>query len=197
MRSPIFSNRQATANSVATWGKNNDWVLPLDYIQLAFGAAVGGILSEDASALTYSFFVTYDGFADRDFGADVSISQTTTTITVTDPNLAVRGGVTTGDIVRLFGTGGNTDGWYLVASTPSTTTYTVTSLISQSITGLGSRHMYWRLFPTPAALTAATTRIAATISITNIGPATGLVLKTAAITAGSVTGVVVQGEGPA
>ena len=195
MRSPIYSNRQSTANAVATWGKNADWVLPLDYIQLAFGAAVGGILSEDATGPNYTFFVTYDGMAPSDFAADAGFSQTTTTITVTDPLLPVRGGVTTGDIVRLFAPGTNIDGWYLVASTPSTTTYTVTSGVSQSLTANG-KHMYWRLFPAPTALTAATTRISATISINNVGPATGLVLKTGAITGGSVTGVVVQGEGP-
>jgi len=195
MRSPIFSNRITVAGATATWGAAGSLILPVDYIQLAFGVVAGGILSEDAAAITYSFFVTYDGMS-NDFASPMSLAQTTTTITVTDPNLPLRGGVTVGDVVQLLGTGGNTDGWYVVASTPSTTSYTVTSLVSQTITGLASQHKLFRLFAAPAAITGASTRIAAAISITNVGPCTGLVLKATAITTGSVCGVVVQGEGP-
>lgn len=193
MRGPIFSQPLAAVGT-AVWSQQGSLILPLDYIQLAFGVSAGGILSQDASAITYSFYLTLDDCS-PDGAAPAGVSQTTTTITVTDPALQARGGVAAGDIVQLRGFGSSVDGWYPVATAPSLTTYTVTSLVSQTFAG-GGMHQYWRLFAAPTLLTAATTRVFTNLAHSTTGPCTGLCLKTSARTAGSLVGIVVQGAGP-
>jgi hypothetical protein len=171
--------------------------MPLDYIQTAFGVGIGVMLSEDASGITYSALMTFDDMGPDSFSY-VSISQTTTVVTVTDPSLPLRGGVVAGDIVHIMNSGvaAGVDGWYVVASTPSTTTYTVTSGTSQSVTGgSNSRHQYFRMFAAPAALTAATTRASAALSHSTTGPVTGVALNVTAYAAGRANMVVVQGVG--
>src|SRR5580765_1747429 len=195
MRSPIYSQSLA-AIGTAKWQVDGTLVLPLDYIQLAFGVTAGGILSQDNNAITYSYFLTPDDNS-PDALVPCSISQTTTTITVTDPNLQARGGVAAGDIVRITGTGPTTDGWYTIVTAPSPTTYTVTSGTSQSVSATGGYHAYFRIFAAPAAITGATTRLSAAISHSTTAPWRGLVLKATARTAGSLVGVVIQGAGPA
>jgi hypothetical protein len=193
MRSPVYSNALAAAGT-ATWGTSGAFILPVSYIQPTFGVALGGILSEDASGITYTYTVTYDDCS-SDSLVPITASQTTTAITVTDPALPLKGGVVAADVVRIIGLKANVDGWYVVATTPSTTTYTVTSTVSQTVASTPCYHQYFRLFATPAAITGASTRIAATIYYGNVGPVTGVCLKAGARAAGSLTGVVVQGVG--
>jgi hypothetical protein len=195
MRSPIYSTALAAAGT-AKWGTEGSFVLPLDYIQLAFGVAAGGILSEDNNAITYSYYLVFDDCG-PDSIQDCFVAQSTTTITITDAKLATRGGVVAADVVRLISADTTIAGWYVVASTPSATTYTLTSATSQTVAaGTPCQHQYFRLFAAPAAITGATTRIAAPLSHSTTGPCTGLVMKCSARTGGSVTGVVVQGGGP-
>jgi hypothetical protein len=179
---------------VAQWDSNGSLVLPLDYIQLAFGVTVGGLLSQDAAGTNYTFYFTLDDCGpDNKFAC--AVSQSGTTVTVQDPKLSQSGGVTAGDIVHVFDSGTPADGWYVVAGA-STTNYTATSLTSQTIGVSGGYHGYWRLFAAPPALTGQTARSSACLAHSTTGPATGLILKASAGTAGSVTGIVVQGAGP-
>lgn len=198
MRSPIYSNPLAVAGTV-TWGTDKAMILPLDYIQLAYGVFVGGILTEDQSAITWTAYMTADD-SSSDSYRNCSLSQTTTVITITDATLPTTGGVTTGDIVHIFNSGittGSVDGWYTVTTTPSTTTFTVTSGTSQSKTGSPfTQYQMFRLFAAPAAITAATTRVSASLSHSTTGPVRGLAMKVSARTAGALIGVVVQGAGP-
>lgn len=187
MRSPASVRLTAIGKSA---------LIPLSYLQPVFNAAAAVVLSEDATALTYSVLVTYD-----DFGPDgyvpVTISQTLTAITVTDPALPLKGGVSVGDVVILKGTNvPGADGYFVVQTTPTPTTYTVTSLVSQSAVDKGfAQHDYWRLFAAPTNLTAATTRQSAPLGPTTTGPVTGVLLNVTALGTGSATLLVVQGIG--
>jgi hypothetical protein len=113
------------------------WV-PINRLQWGFGAAVAVTLSSGAS-LTYTVQHTFDPVDDSQ-ARNVAASQTTTVITVTG-DIGFTGGGNThglsvGDDVILFGTQAtNMDGEYPVASFVSATSYTLTSLVSQSATG--------------------------------------------------------------
>jgi hypothetical protein len=190
MRSPTYV--QLATNTTSD-------ILPLDYIQLAFGVGIGLIPSQDAAGPpSASVLLTFDDLSSDAFGY-CTISQTTTVITVTDPGLAVRGGVAVGDVVKIRGSGvaSGVDGTYAVATAPSPTTYTVTSGVSQSATGgVNSQHAYYRMFAAPAALTAQVARASGFLSHSTTGPVTGIALKLTGRTVGSVTMAVVQGAGP-
>lgn len=188
MRSPVYVKQAAIGKSA---------LIALAYNQPTFNVGVGVLLSSDAAALTYSVQFTADDFGPDAFSL-VTLSQTTTVITVTDPSLPLRGGVAVGDIVQLRNTGfANIDGVYTVTTAPSPTTYTVTSGTSQSaVAGFPSQHAYWRLFPAATALTAATTRqFGSLVASGATGPCTGVLLNVTALGAGSATLVVVQGTG--
>ena len=195
MRSPIYSQPLAVVGT-AKWDAQGSLILPLDYIQLAFGVTCGGILSQDASAITYSYLFTLDDCG-PDNAYSCSVSQSTTKVTVTDANLQTNGAVAVGDIARIWGTGNSTvDGWYTIATAGTTTTFVSTSATSQTVAATPGYYARWRLFAAPAGITAATTRASAALAHSTTGPATGLALKATARTAGSLVGVVVQGAGP-
>jgi hypothetical protein len=196
MRSPIYSYPLSAAGE-AQWDAQGSLILPLDYIQLAFGVTCGGLLSSDAAGITYSFLFTLD-----DMGPDnryiATVAQTGTTVTVTDTNLQRIGGVAAGDIARAFWANGLPSVWGVVATTPTPTSYTMTTAVAAPtpISARGGYHGYWRLFAAPASLTGLSARGSGSLAHSTTGPATGLVLRASAVGGGSVTGVVVQGAGP-
>lgn len=91
----------------------------------------------------------------------VSISQTTTTITVTDEGWSGGSnthGLAIGDFVQLIGTpGGTVDGGYEVATVTSATVYTLTALVSQTLATQQAKVTSGRLF-THSQLTGLTAR---------------------------------------
>ncbi|HEY6018965.1 MAG TPA: hypothetical protein VIY48_03455 [Candidatus Paceibacterota bacterium] len=140
--------------------------------------------------LTYTVQHTFSNLQPEQFHP-VSISQTLTTITVTDSGVNGLGhGLVAGDYVKLQSTGDLTiDGEYTVATTPSDTTYTLTSAVSQSATGgpyslaLGAR-----VFP-HASLAAQTARASGSYDF----PVSAVRLNITAYTAGRAQLEVIQG----
>jgi hypothetical protein len=198
------------------------WV-PLSYNALAFNAvAVGLAWGSGGTTLTWSAQITFDDFV---FERLITASQTTTTITVTDPGgyatpttlAAYYGpggnlghGLAIGDSVTLKGCGSGMDGTYAVATVPSNTSYTVTSLISQSATAAaGARVTPLRVMTHPGlnGITAGTTaRVFANIgagqpdnsaTATAVSPSiiTGIRPTITAWTSGNLDFLVLQGVG--
>lgn len=197
---------------------NGVWV-PLSYNALAFNAIISGIAHGATTTFTWSAQYTLD---DPEFERPISASQTTTVITVTDPGGWALGasilgpggntghGLSVGDSVILKGLGSGMDGTYDVASVPSATTYTVTSLVSQSATGaVGARVTPLRVFVHPGlnGITAGTTaRAMAAIGMgqpdnsataTQVAPVIAMAVRPrmTAWTAGNLDFIVLQGIG--
>lgn len=117
--------------------------IPTDYRSVPFAIGLIGIVSSNAT-LTWSVQHTIDD-PGPDGALNVTYSQTTTTITVTDNNLfnGVAGhGLSVADSVFLNGIAGTPDGNYQVASVISQTQYTVTSAVSQSAAGPAVVHPF-------------------------------------------------------
>lgn len=199
----------ASISAVSTSGRI---LLPTNYIQSPFELGVGIFFSSDAAAAAgvATVFFTYDSMSQDDF-FDVGVSQTTTVITVTDPNLPARGGIAVGDVARLQGVltqpsaATGIDGEYVVATVVSPTSYTLTSTISQSLVAqYGAKAATFKMQATliknavlarvfgnlSAGLAAATAT-----GILNTGPVTGVALGLTVLTAGSAYLQVLQGSG--
>jgi len=135
------------------------WI-PVNSRAKDFKVGLGVELSQGAT-ITYTVQHCFANFQE-DQWRYVSLSQTLTTITVTDSGADGNGhGLVAGDWVRFRGSGDatNTDGIdFTIATTPSDTTYTITSTTSQSLTGLpGTKVLSARVFP-HASLAAQTAR---------------------------------------
>lgn len=105
---------------------NTPWI-PINYLQSRFGIGFAVTLSSDGN-LTYSVQHTFDDPTEK---TPVSISRTTTTATVTDPDH----GLNTGDSVLIEGTqSSNLDGTKTVTVTDANT-YTYTVANSGATTG--------------------------------------------------------------
>ena len=123
-----------------------------DYYQTPPAITLAGSISSGA-VLTWAVQATADDPAtpsDR----DVFISQSTTVITVTDPGPSTRlgtHGLSVGDYVSLIGTShAGVKGEYTVASVISPTQYTLTSAVSQTISGLVCQAITCRVFTHPS-----------------------------------------------
>lgn len=190
MRQPIIK-RYTAVGKVATDGSI---LVPVNALQIAFLVSIGILLSSDATGGASTVQFTYDPM-DADWQQPVTVSQTTTVITVTDPNLPTKGGIAVGDVGRIVGTGiAGLDGEWLVASTPSSTSYTLTSSVSQSQSSNNAKAAIFRLFPSTIA-SAANARAFGNLSggiataatpVLNSGVVTGVALNVTALTAGSI-----------
>lgn len=145
MKSPVQVALGANGNSV--WVPHDPWQTP-------FCLTLAGFVSAGAS-LTWAVQYTCDDiYAYR----DISISQTTTVITVTDPGppvqtsfgvaAATQGhGLSVNDWYKIEGSGlPNVDGEYAVATVPTATTLTLASAFSQSVAG-AAKGSGARVFP--------------------------------------------------
>ena len=120
------------------------WV-PIDYLQMAFGVGLGVTVSPVGATLNVSVQHTFDELGPQALRA-ATLTQTTTVITVTDTGpTALQGfgnglgshGLAVGDYVKIEGSGfANVDGEYTIATIVSSTQYTLTSAVSQSISSL-------------------------------------------------------------
>lgn len=114
------------------------WILH-DYYEAPFSVALA-VTFDYVVVGTFSVQYTCDNNS-QDWQRQVSASQSTTTITVSDsgpPGSNGTHGLNVGDVVRIpngpFGAGGLGDGYdYPVASVTSGTVYTLTSTISQTV----------------------------------------------------------------
>ena len=137
---------QIAMNSLPTTGLlgASIWV-PIDYLQMAFGVGLGVTVSPVGATLNVSVQHTFDELGPQAL-RQVSLTQTTTVITVTDLGpTAIQGfgqglgthGLAGGYYVKIEGSGfANVDGEYTVATITSPTVYTLTSAVSQSISSL-------------------------------------------------------------
>lgn len=167
--------------------------LPIDYIQLAFGLTVA-VTFDTVGALTYTVQHTIDDLSPAAYRLAASVSQTTTVITVTDNGPQGLGhGLVAGDYAQLQGTGfANIDGPYTVATAPTISTYTLTSAVSQTATGIPSSQVLTARVFNNTGLSAQTTKGLANYAF----PITGVRLNITAYTAGRATLAVLQGAGP-
>lgn len=116
------------------------WV-PIDYLQNGFAIGLGFSVSSGAS-LTATVQHTFDDILQNDH--PVIITQATTVITVTDggftqPYAGAYGlgghNLSVGDWVSITGSKApSMDGQYSVTTVPNNTSYTLTSLVSQTAT---------------------------------------------------------------
>jgi hypothetical protein len=193
VRLPIIK-RYTAVGKVATDG---NILVPVNNLQIAFAVAVGILFSSDAGAAAAAVQFTYDAM-DQDWYQPVTISQAATVISVTDPNLPAKGGLsgTAGlDVVRIQGTGiVGIDGEWPVATVPTPTTYTLTSSVNQAVaaTQNGKAALY-RMFTSLITATAGargfgnlSAGIAASAANSlNSGPVTAIALNVTALPAGS------------
>lgn len=192
MRLPIIK-RYSAVGKVATDG---NILVPVNNLQIAYALAVGILLSSDATGGASTVQFTYDDFS-QDAYAPVTITQAALVISVTDLALPAKGGIAVGDVGRIQGTGVvGIDGEWPVASTPTPTTYTLTSSVNQAVaaTANGKAAIY-RLFNsliTSAANARAFGNLAGGLAaatatgILNSGPISGIALNVTALTAGSI-----------
>jgi hypothetical protein len=165
----------------------------LDYLQRPFDVGLFSSLSEDASAAaTYNIECTPDN-PNQTKGTRnpvASLSRTTTVVTLTWANPH---GLVTGDALKVYNSGDpNLDGDQQVASTPSPTSITYAVANTGAVVGSPyTEAIALRVFALPTALTAATTRQSASLTI----PAWAVRLRATALTAGSIVLEVVQGYG--
>lgn len=115
------------------------WI-PVQWLAAPMSVGLGCIPSSNAT-LTYSVQHTFDTQEFRPVG----LSQTATTITVTDQGAPTTGGavapghgLSVADSVIITRSGMGIDGAYAVASVTNQTTYTLTSAISQTASNSGA-----------------------------------------------------------
>jgi hypothetical protein len=170
-------------------------LVPVNNLQIAFAVAVGILFSSDAGAAAAAVQFTYDAM-DQDWYQQVTISQATTVISVTDPNLPAKGGLAVGDVGRIQGTGiVGIDGEWPVATVPTPTTYTLTSSVNQAVAATqNGKAAIYRLFTSLITATAgarafgnlaAGLAAATATGILNSGPITAVALNVTAQPAGS------------
>jgi hypothetical protein len=192
MRLPIIK-RYTAAGKKATDGAI---LIPVNALQIAFGLSVGILYSQSATGGASTLQFTYDDLSPDNLDPLVTVTQATTVLTVTDPNLPAKGGIAVGDIGKIVGTGlAGVDGEWVVATTPTDTSYTLTSSVSQTVTQapnakIGIYHLFSSLIAS-----ATTTRAfgnlapglaaATATGILNSGAVSAVVLNVTALTAGS------------
>lgn len=110
MRTPITQRLSATG--FAPW-------IPVNREQVAFNVSLGVAYSSDGNA-TVAVQHTFDDLW-REY-TDFSAARVTTVVTVTQTNH----GLSTSDWVYVKNGGGNFDGFFAVASAPSSSTFTYT-----------------------------------------------------------------------
>jgi hypothetical protein len=175
----------------------NSPVFQVNYTQPTFNVALAVIPSAAATGLSCSAQFTMD---DQSILRPVNWTQTTTTVTITDGTYAVGSstfsnphGLITGDSVTITGTSSSNlvgfDGTYNVTVT-SPTAYTITVVPSQTAQGQGfvipQRWLVTTIVPAATA-----TRLYANTT----QPATAFRFVVAALTAGTVDFIVLQGLG--
>lgn len=165
------------------------WI-PHDYYQTPANIGLAGFISSGAT-LTYSVQFTLDDLGAA--GRQVTVSQSTTVVTVTDngpPGNNATHGLSVGDYVRITGTGiAGLDGEYVSVTTiVNATQYTVTSGTSQTITAIPATVLTARVF-THAVLTGQTTRATGSYTVATRGSR----LNVTAYTSGTATLEVLQG----
>lgn len=172
------------------------WV-PVDYLAIAFGIGFGCSVSSGAS-LTYTVQHTFDDLGPGSPGTTPTtgfhyptggISQTTTTITVTDANH----GLSVGDFVQLQGCGSGMDGAYTVASVTNANVYTLTSAVSQSATASSAGFVCGARVYNHPVVVGATARQDGNYAF----PIRAMRVNVTAWTSGSVSLTVLQGVGAA
>lgn len=191
MRLPIIK-RYTAVGKVATDG---NILVPVNRMQIAFLLSIGILLSSDATGGASTVQFTYDDLG-PDWLLPVTVSQTTTVITVTDPNLPSKGGIAVGDVGRIAGTGiVGLDGEWPVASTPTPTSYTLTSTTNQSAVSNNGKAGIYRLFSsliTSAANARAFGNLSSGLAaatgtgILNAGAVSAVALNVTALTTGSI-----------
>jgi hypothetical protein len=132
------------ANQFSPWLMHNVWENPFNVtLAVYFGFGLAATLQVQ--------YIADD--ASRAAERQVWLSQTTNTITVTDPGPIIQGqqvaghGLAVGDYVNLHGTpGGTVDGDYNVATVVSAQVYTLTSTVSQTLALTQSFSLSGRLF---------------------------------------------------
>lgn len=172
------------------------WI-PVNYKQLVFGVGLAIIPSSNIAALTCKAQLTFDD-PGPDSAHSVSVSQTLTTLTVTDPGgyqsggAAFGHGLSVGDSVTLTQSGlPGVDGTWPVASVVSQNQYTITLPGSASQSSAFTMAQPFRVFD-HASLTAVSARANGSIGF----PVAAVRLSVSAIGAGYVSLAVLQGEGP-
>lgn len=181
MRSPVKVS--LTAVGISPW-------IPLDYVARTFNVGLFASLSQDASvAATYSVEYTPDNpnqsNGTRNNVASLTRTGTTATLTFSKPH-----GVVTNDAVKVYNSGDpNLDGDFTATATsPTALTYVVANT-GATVGSVNTQAIALRVFEVATAMTAATTRQAASLTT----PCWAVRLNATAITAGSITLEVVQG----
>jgi hypothetical protein len=181
MRSPVKVSLSAV--SVSAW-------IPLDYVARTFNVGLFASLSEDASsAATYSVEYTPDNpnqsNGTRNNVASLTRSGTTATLTFSKPH-----GLVSNDAVKVWNSGDpNLDGDYTATVTSATALTYVVGNTGAAVGSVYTAAVGLRVFEVATAMTAATTRQAASLTT----PCWAVRLNATAITAGSITLEVIQG----
>lgn len=161
--------------------------LNVDYLQNTGNVGLA-VTMDSGSTITVDVQYTLDDPGPAGDRIPLSVSQTTTNISVNDPNH----GLSVGDSVRLMGIGGGiADGDYPVGSVTDANNYVLTSTVSQTASGTGSGKLRrFRVFP-HGTLKALSARAAGALGL----PARMVRLNCTAHTAGAAELVVLQGTG--
>ena len=135
------TQQSLAAVGVAPW-------MNADYYQTPPAITLAGFISSGAT-LTWAAQYTVDPLGPEAY-RPVGISQTTTVITVTDvgtPQLGNGHGLSVADYVKIVGSGApSVDGEYAVTTIVDATHYTLTSLVSQSVTSSQATVVSARIF---------------------------------------------------
>ena len=180
------------------------WI-PLNYMQATFNVALAVLPSSLATGASFSVQYTMD---DQSVGGahqrPVTYTQAAQTVTITDglfqPNPGfpqTANGFSVGDSVTLTETGTsvaggftNFDGSYQIASIISANQYTVTVTPSQTVANGVAKAIQARVFTSTGIPAASAARIQT--NLTN--PCTAVRLAVAALTAGTLDFIVIQGD---
>lgn len=208
MRLPLIKRYTTPSGAVTTPATATDGkiLLPVNYIQFPFEVACAILFSSDAAAAAGAGAVlfTYDSMSDDDF-QPVTISQTLLVITVNDPALPNKAGIAQNDVVKIIGTNvPGIDGEWVVTTTPTPTSYTLTSSISQNAAPMNGRAAIFHMFSsfitqtvvarTYGHLSTGGAKVAVSTA-QNSGPCTAVALALSVLTAGSAYLQVLQGAG--
>jgi hypothetical protein len=175
------------------------WI-PLDYLQPAFGIGICAIPSSNFSG-TYSVQHTFDDLSSNS-QRSVKLSQSGTTITVTDPGYPKTPGggqghgLSANDSVVIIGSGTavSLDATYAVQSITNQTTYTLTAAASATATSAPGCKLNALRVSTNSVINGITTN---TRTDSNYAfPVRACRLYVSAMTAGYIDLVVLQGTTP-
>lgn len=162
-----------------------------DYYQTPFCLSLAGFVSSNFTGTGWAVQYTEDSL-DQTAQRPCLISQTGTVITVTDIGPANQLGnhmLLVGDFVELFSSGIGVDAQYVVATVVSASQYTLTSTVTQTVSGSPNVNVLTaRVFPDPTLVTE-TARAVGTYAF----PRRASRLALTAVTAGVVTLHALQG----